>query len=616
MPEAHPLDHPILVFDGECGFCRIWIERWRAQTADRIVYRPFQEVADPFHGVSRKQFAKAVGFIGKDGTSSFGAEAVFRLCADGIGKKHLLWMYRRIPGFKQVTEFAYRIIATHRPFAMRVTKLLWGKPAPKSTFHVATNLGLRLIGVVFLIAFWSLRDQIVLLVGQGGLIPFQPALETFHAKAGSLAYVIAPTLTWLNGSDQFLRGLCTAGAIAAVFVMLDILTVPALIVCYACYLSLFTVGQEFMAFQWDLLLLETCFLSILLAITRRWKPTVGGGPASLVTWIFRWLVFRLFFFSGVAKLQSGDPTWHDFTALAYHYLTQPLPTPLAWYAYRLPLWFQKCCTVGTLVIEIVVPFFIFAPRRVRHMAAGVFIAFQAVIAATGNYAFFNLLTVVLCLFLLDDAWYERFTPKRIFSWLTRKRTFRVPWRVTRTFVYIVAACLILVSLMEGLDAFVPSLYTETSYALGLVYPYAVVNEYGLFAVMTIARPEVVIEGSDDGTTWKEYQFAYKPGNDLTKGVSFVAPYQPRIDWQMWFAALATYKDNSWFQPLMTQLLNGKGYARFLFAVNPFPQQPPKYIRAMRYIYRFSPTRDGGAWWTRELQGAYFPPKSLNDLKTP
>ncbi|MFZ2803676.1 MAG: lipase maturation factor family protein, partial [Patescibacteria group bacterium] len=618
MPKTPPpIERPIVVYDGDCRFCGVWINRWKAQTGEAVDYVTSQSVGEMFHGIPQKQFKAAVCFIGKDGNASFGAAAVFRLCAEGMRKKFWWWCYQRVPGFKQLTEASYRLIASHRKIAYRITKLFWGDPAPKSTFRIASNLGVRLIGVVFLIAFWSLRDQIVLLVGSGGLLPFNTALATFHTQIGALAYWHAPTLTWFNSSDQFLRGMCTVGAVASLFVILDIFSLPALLVCFACYLSMFTVGQEFMGFQWDLLLLESGFLAILLVISRRWKTSEKGNPFVWVVWLFQWLVFRLFFESGAVKLLSGDSTWRNLTALTYHFQTQPMPTPLAWYASHLPLWFLQVSTFSALAIELVVPFFIFAPRRVRHWAAALFIFFQVLIALTGNYGFFNLLSIVLCLFLLDDAWFERWSPKRFVRWMKKRQPKRRVTELGLAVFAVVVACIFMASAVELADLFVPTrVPAAASRFVKELQPLGIVNRYGLFAVMTTQRYEVVIEGSEDGVLWKEYPFAYKVGNNLNRAPSFVAPYLPRFDWQMWFVALSpSFQDTRWFLPLMTQLLNGKGFARFLFASNPFPQKPPLYVRAMLYQYQFSPTHAGGAWWTRTSKGYYFPPVTLDDLQT-
>jgi hypothetical protein len=336
------------------------------------------------------------------------------------------------------------------------------------------------------------------------------------------------------------------------------------------------------------------------------------------------------FLSGAVKLLSGDAAWRNLTALEYHYWTQPLPTPVAWYAAQLPAWFQRASVVGVFALELGIPFLIFTPPRLRQFGAGLIAAFQLLIALTGNYCFFNLLTIILCVLLLDDAFLSRWLPRRLVEHSTerhlialgltealgtKRRTslLRVAGRVIR------AALAVLILIVSGtevlgtfrLGAAVPS------FARQLVYwqaPFDLSNSYGLFAVMTTSRDEIVVEGSADGQTWLAYEFKYKPGN-VARRPPWVAPYQPRLDWQMWFAALATYRENPWFDNFMIRLLQGSPEAAALLATNPFAAEPPRYLRAALYSYRFTDfaeRRVTGDWWKRERKGLYFPEVSLRD----
>jgi hypothetical protein len=293
------------------------------------------------------------------------------------------------------------------------------------------------------------------------------------------------------------------------------------------------------------------------------------------------------------KLASGDPTWRNLTALSYHYETQPLPTPIAWYAHQLPMLVQKISTLGVFVVELIVPFLFFAPRRFRIVGAWMTIALQLMIAVTGNYTFFNFLTMLLCVFLLDI------------------KVERSPWNAR-----FVAVVLILVGVIQLFTTFgsritFPEPFSTMEFR---AETFRLVNHYGLFANMTTSRPEIVIEGSDDGRQWKAYEFKYKPG-DVTRGLRWVAPYQPRLDWQMWFAALSNFQENPWFSQLMLRLLEGRREVTSLLAVNPFPDKPPRLIRAVTYDYHFTDwttRRKTGALWTRTLLGDYFPVVSLKN----
>jgi len=351
---------------------------------------------------------------------------------------------------------------------------------------------------------------------------------------------------------------------------------PAMVVCWVLWLSLCSVGQDFYSFQWDILLTEAGFLAMF------------ADAEKIRIWLFRWLLFRLMFFSGMVKLLSGDPAWRSFTALNYHYYTQPLPTPLAWYMQQAPEWFQKLSVGFVFLIELLVPFLYFAPRRLRHIGAWLTITLQTLILLTGNYTFFNFLTIGLCMWLFIEP-DERNRSSRITT-------------ISLTAVIGVTSALVCLQLFS-----IP-LPPGGEAVLRVTEPLRIVNSYGLFAVMTTSREEISVEGSNDGVTWKEYEFPYKPGN-VYRRPPIVAPYQPRLDWQMWFAALGSYQNNRWFLNLVMRLLQGEPSVLKLFSYNPFPKAPPKYIRAVTYSYKFTHFGEHG-WWTRQESGTYLPAVSL------
>jgi hypothetical protein len=334
----------------------------------------------------------------------------------------------------------------------------------------------------------------------------------------------------------------------------------------------------------------------------------------MVLWLLRWLLFRLIFSSGVVKLTSGDPSWRNLTALNYHYETQPLPHLFSWYAHQLPQQFQKMSVVMMFVLELIVPFLIFAPQHLRRIAAAALIAFQLAIMATGNFAFFNILTIALCVLLLDDqVWcFRSFSDRRSAAKSFDRHS--APW--PKWVIAPVASIVVLVTSLIMLELF--RLDVDWPRPLrslhGILAPFSSLNSYGLFAVMTTTRPEIVIEGSRDNVTWQAYEFKYKPG-DLGRVPRFVAPYQPRLDWQMWFAALGNYQDHPWFASFCKRLLQGKPEVLSLLAKNPFPDAPPRYLRALLYEYHFTDFSSRAAskhWWRRELEGLYCPVLSLPD----
>jgi predicted DCC family thiol-disulfide oxidoreductase YuxK len=608
---ANPPDKPLVIFDGNCNFCRRWIERWRGMTGGAVDYAPFQEAAARFPEVPPEDFEQALHFIEKDGTVYRGAEAVFRSLGSVPAGRALIWCYEHVPGFAPVLEGAYRMVARNRMLASFFTRLFWGSDVRRPTYFKSRDLFLRAVGAIYLIAFLSLWPQIDGLVGEQGILPVGQHLQSARAQLGGDAFFLLPTLCWFNSSNAFLHFLCGAGAMISVLLMAGLAPVLSLSLLLVCYLSLTIAGQTFLSFQWDILLLEAGFLAIFLAPFRWRLKTAGDAPVSRVgLFLLKLLLFKLMFMSGVVKLTSGDDSWWNLTALDYHYWTQPLPTVIGWWSDQHSEWFKKFSVAFCLVVEIIVPFFIWAPRRLRHLAAGLLVALQIVIAATGNYCFFNLLSIALCLLLLDDAFLGRWAGKA-------SRDVRGP-RSARALPAIAVLIITLpINAMFLFSAIRPKREWPRSIATlaGYIEPFRIVNGYGLFRVMTKSRPEIIIEGSADGTEWLPYEFKWKPGA-LDRPPPWVAPHQPRLDWQMWFAALGTYRHNRWLVSLLERLLRNTPAVTGLLSHNPFPADPPRYVRARVYEYRFTTWpehRATGAWWKREESGEYLPAISLENF---
>jgi hypothetical protein len=489
---------------------------------------------------------------------------------------------------------------------------------PGSSYFISRWLFLRLMGAIYGIAFVSLWLQIDGLIGHNGILPAADYLQAVRQQVGAGRYWYLPTLCWLSASDGFLHGLCASGAVLSVLVVAGVAPGLCLAMLWVLYLSLSTVCREFLGFQWDVLLLETGFLAIFLA-PRQWLPALAREPAPslAIVWLLRWLLFRLMLMSGAVKLLSADTTWWQLTALHVHYETQPLPTWLGWHAHHLPGWIQQLCVFLMFIIELVAPAFILAGRRLRLAAAVTFTGFMAIIAATGNYCFFNLLTVALCLLLVDDATWRRGLPQKFFP--ERKNPILPRWELACRFGAGLLAGVIL--LVSGTQTAVRLLAWNSPPALllklvNLVSPLRTVNSYGLFAVMTTKRPEIVVEGSDDGVRWQAYEFKWKPG-DLKRAPGFVAPHQPRLDWQMWFAALGNVQGNPWFVNFLVRLLQGSPEVLALLERNPFPQKPPRYIRAVLYEYHCtdaSTRAETSQWWRREEKGLYCQPLTLQQQR--
>jgi predicted DCC family thiol-disulfide oxidoreductase YuxK len=589
MSEPTSAARPVLIYDGKCGFCRIWIDYWRQLTGNRIEYAASQDVGAQYPQIPEKAFTESVQLVQSDGTVTSGAHAV----SQTLG---LLWLYRLVSG---PSEFLYHFIARHRNFAYQVTKFTFGTRIERVRFEAVQWIFVRLLAAVYAVAFLSLAEQVEGLIGSHGITPAVDLLRTLSLQ-GAIRFLAVPSLFWLGADDRTLTGMAWCGLALSVALFFTGFIRRRferflLALVFILYLSFNAIGQEFLAFQWDSLLLEAGFLAIFL------------GRNRIIPIMFRWLAFRLYFLSGSVKLLSGDPTWRNLSALSFHFHTQPLPTVLAWYANQLPPGFLRATTWMVLAIEIVVPFLIFLPRRIRLTAAAWMIGLQVAILLTGNYAFFNFLTIGITLFALDDQALRRFVPGEIREAFGRTAGL---WE-TR-----VAAVLALAILCLGAGHFWQTFRGSSPLPLDLALrytaPFSIVNSYGLFAVMTTERREITVEGSTDGHNWKKYEFRFKP-DDPQQAPRWVAPFQPRLDWQMWFAALGTYQSNQWFVGFALRLLEGSEPVENLLATNPFPDHPPRYIRATLADYKFTDfatRRRTGAWWLVEPRGQYLPPVGL------
>jgi predicted DCC family thiol-disulfide oxidoreductase YuxK len=614
---SNPPEKPLLVFDGDCHFCRRWIERWRELTGDAVDYAPFQEEANRFPEIPRENFEQAVHFIDTDGSVYRGAEAVFRSL--GRRAKVWFWCYEHVPGFAPITETAYRFIARRRRFASFFTRLFWGNDVRRPSYFAARDLFIRSLGAIYLIAFVSLWMQIDGLVGEHGLQPIGRYLRLAHEQLGPDAFFLLPTLCWFDSSNASLHYLCAAGAVISILLMAGFGPVLSLAVLFILYLSLTIAGQGFLSFQWDILLLETGFLALFFA-PWQWRMKAGAAApfSGLGFFLLKLLLFKLMLMSGVVKLTSGDDSWWDLTALDYHYWTQPLPTVIGWWADQHAEWFKKFSVAFCLVVEIVVPFFIWAPRRLRHLAAGLLIFLQIAIAATGNYCFFNLLAIALSLLLFDDAFLKRMVGRDSVEPKTLLPACSTESRPTILAAIAVLVITLPINAMLIFSAFKPNAEWPRPIATvaGYLESFRIVNGYGLFRVMTKSRPEIVIEGSADGNEWLPYEFKWKPG-DVNRAPPWVAPHQPRLDWQMWFLALGSERDKQWFVALAESLLRNAPDVTRLLGHNPFPDIPPRYVRAKLFEYRFTTWeehRATGAWWKREEQGEYMPAVSLKNFE--
>ena len=502
--------------------------------------------------------------------------------------------------------------------------------------HVWTRwLFLRLLAIVFLIAFVSYWVQLDGLIGSKGILPAAELMRSAH-QLSSGGFWNVPTLCWLGASDAFLHALAATGTLLTLLLLAGVAQGPILVALWAIYLSLVVVGQTFFNFQWDILLLETAVTSWFIApwtLAPR-HPAAEPPVPRAGLWLWRSLLFKLMFLSGVVKLICLDPTWWELRALDFHYYTQPLPVWTSWYAQHLPHAFGRASVAIMFVIEMGVPFLLVARRRFRIAGAFVLVGFQGLIAGTGNYCFFNLLTAVLCVSWLDDACLIRFVPAR---WRVGSVPAPRPPRPIRRALYVgTVAVLAYVSSLTFVEEMVrtapPDRITgAAAWVLdaGSVYvglgepwltaigPFRSISGYGLFRSMTTARPEIVLETSDDGAAWHEVAFRYKPG-DVMRRPRFVAPHQPRLDWQMWFAALNPQRAGPWLERFLMRVLEGSPAVIRLLDDPGLVAKPPRYVRLVMYEYKFTTAEEskaaGGAWWARERRGELTATLSLDSFR--
>lgn len=475
--------------------------------------------------------------------------------------------------------------------------------APAEQLQLTSWLFLRLLALIYFAAFFSLAGQIAGLAGPQGILPVDSYMADIEAGLGRpAAWIWLPTLFWWTGGGAFmLQGVAYLGALLCLPLLFARWERPVLVALFLLYLSLYHACQIFTNFQWDTLLLETGFLAIFLV----------DGPTRLLVILFEWLLFRLRFMSGFFKLFSGDPSWSGFTALNHYFETQPLPHVGAWYAHQLPEWLLESGVGLTLFSELIVPFFIFLPRPFRLAAAAITLLMQLLILATSNHNFFNLLTLLLCLFLLDDRIVASVLPQRIRT--RRVQRSQNPGRA-KTLSVSLAALLIVPSSLIGMAGQIAKepLLAPLQGLYDSVRRFGIGNIYHVFPTMQTERQELIIQGSRDGETWQTYEFKYKPG-DPARRPGFIVPHQPRLDWMLWFVPTQQQVQMYWFGKFMQRLHEDSSAVTRLLAIDPFADHPPRYLRVLVFRYRFTTPgerAESGNWWQLEYLGQFpqLPPR--------
>jgi hypothetical protein len=491
---------------------------------------------------------------------------------------------------------------------------------------------LRTLGLIYFSAFYSLLFQVKGLIGTNGLLPSSDYLQAISSTVpGAARFWFAPTLLWMNSGNRALMAICWAGLVASVILVLNFWPRGMLAICFLCYLSFVAAAQDFSGYQSDGMLLEAGFISLFFAPPGFWPRLGRSNPPSRASlFLLQWEWFRIYFESGVAKIRSGDPTWRNFTAMDNYYQNGPLPTWIGWYVQHFSHWFHAASVAMTLGIELLLVWMLFLPRRFRIICFLVVTPFEIGIILTANYTFLNYLVLSLGFLLLDDRFVDWILPRNVREIVGGRgsdgitdagssarprasKNSRSKWRERLRPLRLAIAGAFLGVILYATTAQLIWMLLPTfplpMQPVSALEPFRIANRYGLFAVMTPDRLEIEFQGTSDGKTWIPYPFRYKP-QDPKKKPGIYAPYQPRFDWNLWFASLGNWHDNRFVIWTEERLLKGDPDVLNLFAGNPFAGgSQPMAVRAVIYQYWFTDERtkrETGDWWRRELLGAYAP----------
>jgi len=486
------------------------------------------------------------------------------------------------------------------------------------TYWLTRFVMLRWFGFVYLVAFYVAARQLVPLVGANGLTPASLFLDAVRTHLGSswAGFEALPMVFWINCSDTWLEVVPWIGVMLSCIMLAGYANAIMLTVMWILYMSIVHVGQDWYGYGWEIQMIETGFLAIFLCPLLDVRPFPKRAPPFPVIILFRWLIVRIMLGSALIKLR-GDSCWTDLTALYYHFETQPIPNPISRWFHFLPHGVLQFGTIWTFVVELGAPFLAFWPRWGRLVAGSLMISFQLTLIVSGNLSFFNWLTILPAIACFDDRFLGHLLPVRVVVWANQARDEAVPSKGMAITAWVVAGIIGLLSIQPALNLLDPAQRMNGSFD-----PLNLVNTYGAFGSVGRERPVIIFEGTNSldpetATDWKEYPYVGSPW-DPKRSPPFIAPYQPHLDWQLWFAAMSSYRQYPWTLNLVWKLLHNDPAMLGLFAGNPFPDHPPKYIRAVLYKYHFAkPGNPEHVYWTRERLGLWLPPLSVDnaDLQT-
>jgi hypothetical protein len=479
--------------------------------------------------------------------------------------------------------------------------------SPPQTYWLTRFAILRLLGLVYSVAFLVAANQILPLIGSDGLLPVGAFLDRARQVLGSsrAGFERLPSIFWLSHSDGVLLAAAWSGFALSCALAAGFANALILAVLWALYMSFVHVGQDWYGYGWEFQLLETGFLAIFLCPLLDARPFPGREPPVAVVWLFRWLIFRIMLGAGLIKIR-GDPCWRDLSALFFYFETQPIPNALSRWLHFLPRWQLEGGVILNHVAELAAPWFVFGPRKARYVAGALIVLFQAFLILSGNLSFLNWLTIIPALACFDDAVWARIVPRRLASAGDRMRAAARPSRPMAWAGWALAVAVAALSIKPVINLFSPNQVMNASFD-----PLELVNTYGAFGTVGRERMNVVFEGTDsavpgDLAVWKPYPYRGLPVDPSARPPQ-IAPYQLRLDWQMWFAAMADPERYPWTLHLVWKLLHNDPGALGLFAANPFPGKPPRYVRAVLYRYAFAdPGNREGLWWNRDRLGLWLP----------
>jgi hypothetical protein len=486
-------------------------------------------------------------------------------------------------------------------------------PRAPDTYWLTRFVLLRLLGAVYAVAFLAAARQILPLIGSHGLTPLDLFWQQVRGALGSPAagFIRLPSLFWFAHSDAVLQTTAWIGFALACVVMAGYANALIMAALWFLYMSFVHAGQDWYGYGWEIQLLETGFLAIFLCPLLDGRPFPKRAPPVVMLWLFRWLIFRIMVGAALIKLR-GDSCWRDLTALYYHFETQPIPGPLSRWFYFLPHSLLKAGVLSNFLAELVAPWFAFYPRIARRSAGVIMISFQLMLIASGNLSFLNWLTIVPALACFDDAFWSKLFPRPLVQCTLNAAAVARPSQGMRYTAWAVAGIIALLSLQPVANLISPNQVMNTSFD-----PLDLVNTYGAFGSVGQMRLNVVFEGTDsatpdDSAAWREYPYRALPVA-LGKRPPQIAPYQPRLDWQMWFAAMSNPSQHPWTLHLVWKLLHNDPGALSLFGGNPFPDKPPRFVRAVLYRYDFAPPGNPAhLWWNRQQLSLWLPPLSADD----